>query len=329
MNEFLSSLKADLLDRRLLPLAGVALTALVAALAYVLLGGGSGASTSSAPTAPVSPTGAGISVSAVETSAAKSVAETTDGVKQQRKGAARNPFTLLPGAPSAANSASTGGSGSSSSSGGSSGGSGGSSGSGESSGKEETKETSKKSSKSATTYHVTVKFGSLAPDPITGEPDLETYVNLKLFTPLPNGKEPLLVFRGVTAGGKAATFTVVGEAILSGTGSCQPSALQCQAVDLKPGEAEKLEYLPPGATTIVSYELRMVSIAKAKAKAKTARAAHVAAAQGWGKSQVGWEVLWKRHLLRIPGMRQSSQAGVLLFGSGDAAHGRHGPRLGR
>jgi len=332
MNEFLNSVKADLLDRRLLPLASVALVALVAALAYVVLGGGSGSSTTPTPTAPVSPATAGISVSAVETGAEKAIAETTDGVKQQRKGSARNPFTPLPGAASAASIPSPSVSASPSS--GASGESGASSGSSESSGKEETRETSKKQSKPRTSYHVTVKFGNLAPDTVTGEVELETFVNLKLFTPLPNNKQPLLVFRGVTAGGKAATFTVVGEAILSGTGACLPSALQCQALDLKPGEAEKLEYLPSPASAIVSYELRVVSIDKAKPKAKAGRTARVAEANGWDKSQVGWEVLWKHGLLAIPGLHQSSEAGVLVFGSGDGAHAsahvsRHGPRIGR
>ena len=42
------------------------------------------------------------------------------------------------------------------------------------------------------------------------------------------------MFRGVTAKGRSATFTVVGEAILTGAGTCLPSPLQCAAVDLKP-----------------------------------------------------------------------------------------------
>lgn len=324
MNEFLSSLKADLLDRRLLPFAGVALAALIAAIAYVALGG-AGSSTPSVPPAPgVSPAGAGISVSAADSSAEKAVAETTDGFKQQRKGGSRNPFTPLPGktsvgvstpAPASTGSSSSGSGGESKSSGGSS---------------EETKEAAKKPNKPKTVYHVTISFGSLAPDPITGEVILEPFVNLKLFTPLPNSKQPLLVFRGVTAGGKAATFTVVGETILNGNGTCLPSAFQCHALDLRPGQAEQLEYLAPGASAAVSYELRVVSITAVKASKSSAHTARAGDSAAWGKSQAGWEVLHKAGLLAIPDLRQSSETGVLVFASHSGAHiSRHGPRIGR
>ncbi len=49
MNDFLNSLKSDLLDRRLLPILALVGVALIAAVAYAVLGGGS--STSSTPTA--------------------------------------------------------------------------------------------------------------------------------------------------------------------------------------------------------------------------------------------------------------------------------------
>ena len=48
MTDFLSSLKADLLDRRLLPLVALVAVGLVAAVAYAVLGGGSSAATPTA-----------------------------------------------------------------------------------------------------------------------------------------------------------------------------------------------------------------------------------------------------------------------------------------
>lgn len=331
MNDFFDSLKADLLDRRLLPLAGLALAALVAALAYLALGGGSSSPatpTASVPPAAASPATSGIAVSEVSTGTNKAVAETTDGFKTQRKGSARNPFTPLAGASTVGVSQTLPTSTSTGTPEPSSGGSSESSGSG----KEETKEPAKEP-KPKTVYHVTVLFGSLTPDPTTGEVVLTPHVNLKLFTPLPSTKQPLLVFRGVTAGGKAATFTVVGEAILNGNGACLPSAFQCHALDLKPGQSEQLEYLPPGGTAVVSYELRVVAIDPVKAKAGQARVARNGeSAAGWEKSQEGWSYLYKAGLLEIPDLRQSSQPGVLVFAPHPAKKGRartavHGPRL--
>ena len=58
-----------------------------------------------------------------------------------------------------------------------------------------------------------VEFGQL---PVTDTTPLTPYENLKLLTPLPSSTQALIVFRGVTAGGKSATFTLVGEAILHG-----------------------------------------------------------------------------------------------------------------
>ena len=43
MNNFLNSVKADLLDRRLLPIVALVGLGLLAALAYAILGGGSAA----------------------------------------------------------------------------------------------------------------------------------------------------------------------------------------------------------------------------------------------------------------------------------------------
>jgi len=69
-----------------------------------------------------------------------------------------------------------------------------------------------------------------------------------------------------TSAGKSATFTLVSEAILHGNATCLPSAAQCQAIDLAPGQTEQLEYISPTGEVSV-YELRVVSIEAAKASA--------------------------------------------------------------
>jgi hypothetical protein len=317
MNDFVSSLKNDLTDRRLVPFVGLAVAALVAALAYLVLGGGSGKAlpASSVPPAAASASASpqGIGVTAADDTAEKNVAETTDGVHDQRHGNVRNPFTALPSP--ATTEETTGSSSSTSSSSSSSGsGSGGSSsgGSGSSSGgsSEEPLKTSAKSKATIKIFHVTVLFGSAEPNPLTGEVELTPHVNLKLFTPLPSSKLSLIVYRGVALNGaeagQAAVFSVVGEAILSGEGKCLPSPVSCLALEIKPGQKEKIEYLPEGASTAVAYELRMVAIKTSKTTITDAEKAG-----SIGTSAAGEAALHKAHRLSLPGLRDvNGLAGV-------------------
>ena len=314
MTDFLNALKADLLDRRLVPFVALVLVALAGAVAYVAVGGGSTSATPAAavPTAPATaPVTGGLAVS--RTTPEKAVAETTDGVAAQRRGVARNPFDLLPQATvakapaaaastSAATSAPSSGSGSSTP--GSSSGSG-SSTPGPSSGSGST--TPSGPSPQRAVYHVSVLFG-VAPTAGATPPSapLTPYANLKLLTPLPSAKSPQLIFRGVTVGGKSATFTVVSEAILHGGAACLPSAVQCRAIDLKPRQSEQLEYMSlTGVTTI--YELKVVSIVSAKATTAAVKALlH-------GQSHFGLELLRMDGLMAIPFLRNSTQVGVLVF----------------
>ncbi len=131
-----------------------------------------------------------------------------------------------------------------------------------------------------------------------------------------------MVYRGVTAGGKSATFTLVGEAILHGTGSCLPSASQCQAVDLKPEQVEKLEVIESGLA--VTYELEVVSITSAKAVAGSLKSllAH-------NESKAGRELLRHAGLLSIPYLSYSSQPGVLVFAAHNASAARAHTRCAR
>ena len=268
MNDFLNSVKADLLDRRLLPILALVAVGLVAALAYAVLGGGGSTSTPPAPGSAVH-VPSGIAVSETPAHSGQGVAETTSGSSVQRRGYAHDPFNPLPSALKAASasaSTSTTTSSSSTTSGGSS--AGGTTPGSSSSPKGETAPVapSKPSTprKAATVYHVSVLFGVLPVPTPAQPPQLTPHNNLKLLTPLPSGDQALIVFRGVTAGGKSASFTLVGEAILRGEARCLPSAAQCQEIDLKPGQSEQLEYLPPSGQP-TTYELRVSNIAAKKA----------------------------------------------------------------
>jgi hypothetical protein len=326
MTKFLNDLKADLTDRRLMPLVALTVAALVVAVAWVALSGGS---SSSSPTAHaiVLPSGPA-AVGGLETSALtpeKAYAETSSGSSAQRHGAARNPFTPLPGSePKAASKtgASTASASAASSKSTSSGSSGATS---KSSGESTTKKTTKTTTKPAapkTVYQVAILFGVLPAGTLPAAAQLTAYEDLGLSTALPNAKSPLLVYRGVTRGtSTSATFSVVGEAILRGQGSCLPEAQDCQAIDLKAGETEQLEYTPPGGTPVV-YELRVITITSSKASASAAR--RMLSAQPAGQA-----VLKAAGRLSVPDLVYA-QPGLLVFPRRPASAARaHGATVHR
>jgi hypothetical protein len=159
--------------------------------------------------------------------------------------------------------------------------------------------------KPETVYHVAVQFGVIPAGLTAASAQLVPYANIKRQAPLPSAKLPLVVFRGVTAGGKSATFTLVGEAILRGVAKCLPSASQCQAIELKTGQSEEFEYLPPTGAA-VTYELQLVAITSTKATASAARSAFR------GESKAGRQLLRRIGLIALPGLRYSQANGVLV-----------------
>jgi hypothetical protein len=338
MNAFFGSLKSDLLDRRLTPLLALLGAALLAAIVYAAIGGGS-SSPAPAASAPVAvPKTSGIAVTAAA-SPKTSVAETTSGTAEQTGGgAARNPFKPLPGVKSAttaatsasASGASASGSTASGESSSSSEGSGSEGSSSETNSQSGGTQQEKKTSKGKA-YKVSVLFGTAPAGTPVLSAGLTSYEDLKRQQPLPSATQPLIVFRGVVAGGKSATFTLVGEAILRGSAACLPSASQCQAIDLKEGDTEELEYVPLGGTAI-TYELHVVKIEAIKAKAgqtgKAAKTASVALGSGV-ESKAGLKILREYGLMAVPGLRYSRDGSVLVFrGTGHALARAHASAWG-
>jgi hypothetical protein len=314
MTDFLNALKTDLSDRRLLPFVALVGVALLAAIAYVVIGGGSSSSTPTATVAPVTASVPPSKLAVSQTSTEKPVAETTEGTSAQHRGIARDPFVPLPSAATTTTTATT-----PATAGGSTPSTGASSPTTTS--KETTPSKSPTPAKPKTVYNVAVLFG---PVPAGATPQtvvLTPYENLKLLTPLPSAKLALLVYRGVTTGGHSATFTVVGEVILRGSASCLPNASQCEAIDLKPGQSEQLEVLPASGGAPVLYELKVVTIASSKAKAGSVKSLL------GGVSKAGRDVLRRAGMMAIPYLHYTSQLGVLAFASHPAFAARaHGAR---
>jgi hypothetical protein len=312
MNEFLNSVKADLIDRRMRPLLALVGLGLAAALVYAALGGSSTGATSeltpgsSLTSSPAGPSG--ISVTQSPPDPNQAVAETASGMSHQRGGSERNPFTPLPGATSTVKAAGTAATGSSTT-GAPSSTTSAQPGSSSKSAPETppvAKPKTPSPAKPMTVYDVAVGFGAVAPGTPSQSAQLTLYAKLTRKQPLPSAKQPLVVFRGVTAGGKSATFTLVGEAILHGNGSCLPNASQCEAMLLKVGQAEELEYRPPTGVPI-TYRLELVSITANQASPARAKLAYRR------ESKVGGELLRRIGRAGLPLLHYSSLTGVLAF----------------
>jgi len=313
--------------------------ALIAAIAYAVLGGGGGGSSTGPTSAPQASAGATRAVGAVaitkapETSTKQAIAETTGGAPKQT-GKPRDPFKPLPGskkessqssstssASKSSTTATTGGSssGKSSSSSGSSGSGESSHGSGGSAPATPSKPSAPAKPQVYIHYHVTAQFGAL-PESVEGAPaqpaQLQTYKDMRLNEPLPGKQEPQLVFLGVVLKtDKSAVFALTGEAILHGPAVCKPSPTQCGAIELQVGQSETLEVVGPTGKA-VTYELQLLSIEKTASSASAARAhaASKAVAKVNGNGA-----------LTLSKLRFSSTRGGLVF-VGRPAFGAHAAR---
>jgi hypothetical protein len=273
MSGILKSLKADLLDRRLLPILLLVGALLAGALAYTILAGGSnaseGAGSSSAVVSP-HPTsttpGSNLAVTQAPANQHAAVSETTDGGAYQHKPGSRNPFAQLSSpkpksaptvaspspASSSTNSTKATTPNEESKSQSSSPSSGGSTPSKPST---PVTHTPKKTRKVVET--VGLEFGPV----VANEPSqLVPYTSVQVGQQLPSSQNSRLIFTGLYNGRKQAVFSLSEEAILKGPAICLPSATQCEKLLMKAGQTEELGYLEADGQT-VTYELQLQTIA--------------------------------------------------------------------
>jgi hypothetical protein len=313
MTDFLNSLKADLLERRTLALLIGLAVALVAAVAYAMLGG---SSSSEAPgtSGPVARS-IGISVNEAPSNPNQPVAETTNGSTVQRGGRSRDPFAPVPAAKLAAATTSKSSSSSSTSSSTSStttkSGSGGSAPS-ESGATAPSKPAQPSTPRIVIHFHVAAEFGVVPPAPAPGVPAtptvLKPYKDMTIDQPLPDKQNVQVVFLGVVLpAGKSAVFALTGEAILHGSAKCLPSVTQCQAIELNPGQSETFETLD-ASNNPVTYELKLASITSTRGTASAAKA-H-AAFKAPSKAQR--ELLRSAGLAMVPALKGAQGAGMLV-----------------
>jgi hypothetical protein len=330
VRDFLDALKDDLLNKRLLPILLVLGIALAGAVAYAVLGGAptTPASTAASTAGAVAPV-AGVVVSPAPADPGRSVAETTNRTSKQHGGHARDPFTPLHAAKAAPStsatsaSAKSGGASTTSSPAGSKTPP---SGTGGSTSGVLPEVTPPATPKVYVHYHVTAQLG-VVPATAEGAPpppaQLKTYKDMALDEPLPGKANPRLVFLGVMLKtGKEAMFALVGEAILHGSATCKPSPTQCQAIELRVGQTETLEFVE-AALSPVTYELKLLSITRRVSSAASAARVHAA---------LRAEAKDARELLRrapsLSKLHYSARRGGLVF-VGHSAFAVHAHAVGR
>jgi hypothetical protein len=280
MTELLRSLRADLSDRRMLPILVALGLALAGALAYAVLGGGSSAkplATAGLP-APSIVKGPSLPVSQAPANPNAAVAETTEGVRYQRRAGSHNPFVPLasPKSQTSTTSASTAAKASSGPKpSASSGGSGtGSSGSSTAPIQPQPKPKPKVTHKSVATASLLFGPAPTVPGQLS---QLIPYASVKQGEPLPSAANQLITFKSVVknagAAHKSAIFALDREAILKGPATCLPSPSQCESIELELGGTEELSYLEPTEQT-VTYELVLEGVDVREVTARIARRHH-------------------------------------------------------
>jgi hypothetical protein len=277
MNEFIESLRADLLSRRLLPFVGLALLALAVAVGYALGGGSQASTVSRGPSSPLSgSTPAALAVTAASPNPNAAEAETPGGLRYQSRGGLNDPFkpfaepqsATVGGAASAvahgSSSPSSGGSSAAPAGPGGSGSGSGGTGTGKSGGGEPAptppKPSSPRTRKPSFPYDVSILFGKLPATP-GQEVTLPPYQSLQPQRPLPSAGDARIALERVGGNTKSAVFALLAPTIPRGQGVCLPSPSECQQLALEAGRAEELEYIEASGQVVV-YELKTVSIVK-------------------------------------------------------------------
>lgn len=274
---------ADLVERRLWPVAVLLAVALVAVPVVIARTGNSTEATvSPEPALPTTTDPA-----SGTTRAAVAVESTTSTPKLFRGGKVRDPFkstgssakvttpTTTTTTPETGSGTDTG----SSTTGGSTGGSGGNSGSSTGDGTTETPS----APASPEAPKLTVRIGQAGGD-------LTLIADVPRLKPLPSIENPFFVFLGVLEDRKTAVFMVSSDVTsVIGDGSCQPSADSCQTVELKKDQTEFFTITVEGQP--VQYQLDVVKVDVGKLASASAARASIA-----NHSPSGAELLRDGHL---------------------------------
>ena len=118
-------------------------------------------------------------------------------------------------------------------------------------------------------YRVNLRFGQPGA--------MKSVHDVPRLTPLPSVEDPFFVYLGVKEDGKTLVFLVSSDAKATGDGKCQPTQDSCETIEMKVGDTEMFDVTTEGVG-VQQYQMDVVSIKKSKASsakaARKARARH-------------------------------------------------------
>jgi hypothetical protein len=118
--------------------------------------------------------------------------------------------------------------------------------------------------KTYTTYHVDVRFGEAGAERVHND--------LPRLTPLPSSSDPVIIFVGMDKDGKTAIFLVTSDASPQGDGTCEPSKTTCTYVHMTAGQEEFLD-VSSGTAGLRQYVLKLLKVNKTTTTSAAAAAA--------------------------------------------------------
>ena len=150
-------------------------------------------------------------------------------------------------------------------------------------------------------YRVDLRFGQ--------DGDLVKRNDVARLSPLPSAEDPFFVFMGVLADGKTALFLVSSDAEATGDGTCKPTPDNCERIEMQAGQTEFFDVATPDGAT-VQYQLDLVRVSRTRSTSPA-----VAANARSRESAEGREVL--RHAIDteqvdVDGIAYSRDLGVLV-----------------
>ncbi|HEV2813562.1 MAG TPA: hypothetical protein VGW10_09945 [Solirubrobacteraceae bacterium] len=150
-------------------------------------------------------------------------------------------------------------------------------------------------------YRVDLRFGQ--------DGNLAARNDVARLSPLPSAADPFFVFMGVLADGKTALFLVSSDAEATGDGTCKPTPDNCERIELEAGETEFFDVTTPDGA-VVQYQLDLVRVSRVKSASPA-----VAAGARSRESSEGRQVL--RHAIDtkqvdVDGIAYSRSLGVLV-----------------
>lgn len=112
---------------------------------------------------------------------------------------------------------------------------------------------------SGPTYTADLRFGQAD--------SMRTLRDVARLTPLPSADSPFFVFLGVKSGGKTLVFMVSSDAKATGDGKCRPSKNDCETIELQAGDTEFFDLATVDG--VEQYQMDVISITKVSAKSSS------------------------------------------------------------